>query len=64
MAIILPFVPRKRGPSRSSAFGPASIVIFPGVRYERGGSKDRSGLPQIQRESRPKRPNKPSPIHI
>jgi hypothetical protein len=61
MAIILSFVPRKRLSSSPGAFGPASIIIFPGVRYERGGGRSR--LPPEQRRSRPKQPKNPPSVH-
>lgn len=64
MAIILSFVPRKRPASRSVRTGPASIIIFPGVRYEGAGEINHPYPPAGRRNAGPKRPDRSSPAHV
>ncbi len=64
MAIILLFVPRKRPASRSARTGPASIIIFPGVRYEDTGGINHSYLSSGRRNAQPKGPDRSSPAHV
>jgi hypothetical protein len=64
MAIILSFVPRKRPAARTARAGPASIIIFPGVRYENAGTSELAGLTPMRRRSRPEQPEGPSPARL
>jgi hypothetical protein len=64
MAIILSFVPPKRLPSRVRKAGSASIIIFPGVRYENAGGSGPADPKSARRGQRPKGPERPSPARL
>jgi hypothetical protein len=64
MATILSFVPRKRPVSRPAEAGSASIIIFPGVRYEDAGGLNHARLPLSRPAAQPKRLEGPSPAHL
>jgi hypothetical protein len=46
MAIILSYVPPKREKERGGERGPASIIFFPGVRYDWSAKTAMSAVPR------------------
>jgi len=59
MATILPFVVRPRGPAPARAEGhAATIIIFPGVRYESVGEGGRQNPPEAADGARRRRKGK------
>lgn len=61
MGTVLPFQPRREPASRPpiALSTPPSVVIFPGVRYERYAAAD-AKTPLLALEAKPQVPSKPT----